>query len=59
MNRKKIRHADLTIEKNHEGFWCVSALVDGHYVCRRYMGWTKRKSASMFLEEVNKEGFEG
>ena len=58
MSREKIRHADLTIEKNREGFWCVSAIVLGYYVRRRYAGWPKRVCASMFLKEVNAKDFE-
>ena len=53
MSREKIRHADLTIEKNREGFWVISAIVLGHYVRRRYAGWSKRTCASMFLKEMN------
>lgn len=58
MSREKVRHADLTIEKNREGFWVISAMVGGYHVRRRYYGWPKRVCASMFLKEVNDKGFE-
>ena len=42
----------MTIEKNYEGAWVVSDIVDGYRVARRYYGFTKRQALADFRREV-------
>jgi len=47
-----IRRVDLTIDKNSEGAWLISALVGGYLITRRYYFHTKREAVDLFLSEV-------
>jgi len=42
----------MTIEKNYEGAWVVSDIVNGFRVSRRYYGYTMREALAMFKREV-------
>lgn len=48
-----IKNADLTIEKNRQGAWVVSALVSGYLMTRQFYYYTKKESARLFLLEAN------
>jgi hypothetical protein len=53
-----IRHADITLEKNRQGAWVVSAIVRGYLVTRQFYYYTKREAARLFLQEMNeKKGY--
>jgi hypothetical protein len=47
------RHADLSISKNTEGAWVVSAIVGGYLMTRQFYYYTKREAARLFLLEAN------
>ena len=44
----------MTIEKNINGFWVISDIVDGYLITRRYMDYTKREAVAMFKAELRK-----
>jgi hypothetical protein len=46
----------MTIEKNYEGAWIVSDIVNGHRVARRYYGFTKAQALADFRREVLANG---
>jgi hypothetical protein len=48
-----IRHADLSISKNTQGAWVVSAIVGGYWMTRQFYYYTKREAARLFLLEAN------
>lgn len=37
------------------GGWCISDIVDGYFVTRRYFGYTKRESIKQFREDMANE----
>jgi hypothetical protein len=42
----------VTIEKNSEGAYFISDIVDGYLVTKRYYGFTKREAVRLFKEET-------
>ena len=48
-----IRHADLSISKNTQGAWVVSAIVGGYLMTRQFYYYTKKEAARLFLLEAN------
>lgn len=42
----------MTIERNYEGAWVVSDIVNGYRVTRRYYYYSKREALAMFKAEV-------
>jgi hypothetical protein len=53
--RETMTKNDLTIERNSEGAWRVSAVIDGCLETRRYYGYTKATAVYLFLDEFNNE----
>ena len=41
----------MIIEKNINGSWTISELVNGALMSRTYYGYTKREAISLFQEE--------
>ena len=42
----------MSIDKNSEGAWRISDIIDGYLVTRRYYGYTKREAIKLFKEET-------
>ena len=42
----------MIAEKNYEGAWIVSDIVNGYRVARRYYGFTKAQALADFRREV-------
>jgi hypothetical protein len=42
----------MIVERNHEGYWVVSAVVKGYLVTRKYLYHTKREAIRRFKEET-------
>lgn len=42
----------MTIEKNNEGAWVVSDIVNGYRVARRYYYYSKREAVRLFKQEM-------
>lgn len=42
----------MTVGRNYEGAWVISAIVDGYLVTRRYYGYTKREAVRLFRRET-------
>ena len=42
----------MIAEKNYEGAWVVSDIVNGYRVARKYYGYSKREALAMFKAEV-------
>jgi len=42
---------EMTVERTHNGFWVVSAIVGDYLETRRYMDHTKAESIALFKEE--------
>lgn len=42
----------MTIERNYEGAYIVSDIVNGYRVARKYYGYSKREALAMFKAEV-------
>ena len=46
----------MTIEKRKsDGAFIVSDIIDGYYIKRVFMGYTKRKAISIFKKEMEEE----
>ena len=41
----------MTVDKNSEGAWRVSDIINGYLVTKRYYGYTKKEAIKMFKEE--------
>jgi hypothetical protein len=39
---------DVLCEKNYQGAWVVSAIIDGHRIHRTYYGYTKKYAINNF-----------
>jgi hypothetical protein len=48
-----IRAADISINKNTEGAYVISAIVGGYLMTRVFYYYTKREAARLFLLEAN------
>lgn len=46
----------LTVDRNAEGAWRVSAIVGGFLVTRCYYGFTRRESVALFRDYVEQGG---
>lgn len=47
----------MTVERIiPSGAWRVSAIIDGYYVTRQYIGYTKREAVRMFRTETGTTG---
>jgi len=44
--------AEMTIDRNAEGAWRITALVGSYYVTRCYYGFTRRESVARFRAEM-------
>jgi 5-bromo-4-chloroindolyl phosphate hydrolysis protein len=42
----------MIAEKNNEGAWVVSDIVNGYRVSRRYYFYTKREAVRLFRQEM-------
>lgn len=42
----------MLVERTHSGVWCISEIVKGVLVTRRYMGYSKREAIQLFKREV-------
>lgn len=42
----------MTIERNYEGAYIVSDIVNGYRIARKYYGYSKREALAMFKAEV-------
>lgn len=42
---------DITVERNHDGAYIISAIVKGYLETRRYYGYTKKQAVALFKEE--------
>ena len=40
----------MTIERNHDGGYVISDIVNGYLVTKRYYGYTKKQAMKMFRE---------
>ena len=45
----------MLIERTHNGMWCISEIVKGVLVTRRYMDYSKREAIQLFKQEVREE----
>jgi hypothetical protein len=46
----------MIIERTYNGGWCVSSLVKGSLVTRRYFGYTKKEAVRLFKQETSQHG---
>jgi hypothetical protein len=42
----------MTVERNYEGAWIVSDIVNGYRVARRYYGYTKTEAMALFKRDI-------
>jgi hypothetical protein len=49
---KSISREDLSIDKNSEGAWRISAVVDDYLETRRYYGYDQDEAIRRFLEDM-------
>jgi hypothetical protein len=47
-----VKLAEMTIDRNAEGAWRITALVGSYYVTRCYYGFTRRESVARFRAEM-------
>lgn len=43
---------NISYEKNYQGAWVLTALINNRYVSRTYFGYTKKESTQLFREYV-------
>jgi hypothetical protein len=48
--RDRVKESELTIDRNLEGAWRITAIVGGYYVTRVFYGYTKKESVALFRE---------
>lgn len=48
-----LKSSELTIDRNSEGAWRISAVVSGYLETRRFYDYTKKEAISLFLAEFN------
>lgn len=48
-----LRTRDLTIDRNSEGAWRISAIIGGYLETRRYYGHTMAEAIQLFKAEFN------
>ena len=41
----------MTVERNHEGAYVISDIINGYLVTKRYYGYTKKQAVKLFREE--------
>lgn len=41
----------MLIERNHNGSWCISAIIRGSLFTRTYYGYTKREAVAEFRHD--------
>jgi hypothetical protein len=44
----------ITAEKNREGYWVLSDIIDGHLVTRRYLYYTKKQAINHFKRQIKR-----
>lgn len=50
--KRRLLKKDINAEKLFpSGMWLCSAMIDGEYVKKRYMGYTKRAAINLFYNE--------
>jgi hypothetical protein len=42
----------MIVERNHEGYWVISEVVNGYLETRKYLYYTKREAIALFKEEM-------
>ena len=45
----------MTLDKNINGYIVISDIIDGYWVTRRYMGYTKKEAKRLFKKEMKME----
>jgi len=45
----------MTLNKNINGYIVISDIIDGHWVTRKYMGYTKKEAKRLFKKEKENE----
>ena len=48
MTMKKLKASDIITEKNYQGAWVCSAIIDGVRLHRQYYGYTKKYAKAHF-----------
>lgn len=41
----------MTVERNYEGAYVISDIINGYLVTKRYYGYTKKQAVKLFREE--------
>ena len=44
----------MSVERNYEGAYVISDIVNGYLVTKRYYGYTKREAVALFKKESAK-----
>jgi hypothetical protein len=55
MTTRRVTYADISARRTFQGAWELSAVIDGYWVDRQYMGYTKREALRMFHALINSE----
>jgi hypothetical protein len=50
----QMRKSDVLCEKNYEGGWVCSAIIEGHRIHRVYYGYSKKYAISDFIKNPPK-----
>tara|TARA_R100000781_G_scaffold29391_2_gene21505 strand:+ start:162 stop:365 length:204 start_codon:yes stop_codon:yes gene_type:complete len=45
----------MTLNKNINGYIVISDIIDGHWVTRKYMGYTKKEAKRLFENEMKRD----
>ena len=48
-----LKTSELTVDRNSEGAWRISAVVSGYLETRRFYGYTKAQAVQLFKSEFN------
>jgi len=44
----------MTIEKNINGYWLITDIINGYFVKKVYGGYTKKEAIQLFKKETKK-----
>ena len=48
------RTKEMIAERNVNGYWIISDIIDGYLIRRVYIGYTKKEAIKLFKQEIRR-----
>lgn len=42
----------MIVEKNKRGYWIISDIINGYWITRKYLYYTKKESINLYKQET-------